>query len=310
MEDAPDEYMDHIKKDARFIPGGQYEGGFYYQTDKSNLFNFYIVSLGFFDPEGYYFNTEGVDEFGGYYDEEGVYREEFEDDEYADYGGDGGDFFAEGEFAPVPDVLEPGTTFVVRLGGLPYRATEDEVKKALTAKNVVFDKVTLKIEQGRVREVVVEISKEDSANRLFALRRTEFLGRKLFVHPVEYVKPKTALAPAATQNPKSVIAPAVTSNKEEEKKKPAVEKPQAEAPKTEAVKEVKKATKKKVPKPVTSGPAPELISLPSTATTWADLTPEIVSSVKGTVAIGKYVKPPATKPAKKAASKGGKKQQS
>ena len=35
---------------------------------------FYILSTGeYFDPEGYYFNKQGFDEFGGYYDKNGEY---------------------------------------------------------------------------------------------------------------------------------------------------------------------------------------------------------------------------------------------
>lgn len=37
--------------------------------------DFYILpdNKGFYDPDGYLFNSEGFDEFGGYYDEEGQY---------------------------------------------------------------------------------------------------------------------------------------------------------------------------------------------------------------------------------------------
>ena len=31
------------------------------------------MCLGFYDPDGYFFNEEGFDEYGGYYDEEGLY---------------------------------------------------------------------------------------------------------------------------------------------------------------------------------------------------------------------------------------------
>jgi len=29
--------------------------------------------LAFYDPDGYYFNIEGYDEFGGYYNDKGIY---------------------------------------------------------------------------------------------------------------------------------------------------------------------------------------------------------------------------------------------
>ena len=32
-----------------------------------------IFWLGFYDPDGYFFDKDGLDEFGGYYDEEGIY---------------------------------------------------------------------------------------------------------------------------------------------------------------------------------------------------------------------------------------------
>jgi hypothetical protein len=43
------------------------------------------LAIGFYDPDGYYFNVEGFDEFGGYYDDDGLYfpgelnKHEFED---------------------------------------------------------------------------------------------------------------------------------------------------------------------------------------------------------------------------------------
>ena len=37
---------------------------------------FYILpdNKGFYDPDGYFFNEKGFDEFGGYYDNEGLYH--------------------------------------------------------------------------------------------------------------------------------------------------------------------------------------------------------------------------------------------
>jgi hypothetical protein len=38
--------------------------------------NFYILpnDQGFYDPDGYLFDAEGFDEFGGYYDNDGFYH--------------------------------------------------------------------------------------------------------------------------------------------------------------------------------------------------------------------------------------------
>jgi hypothetical protein len=38
--------------------------------------NFYILpnDSGFYDPDGYFFDSEGFDEFGGYYDNDGYYH--------------------------------------------------------------------------------------------------------------------------------------------------------------------------------------------------------------------------------------------
>jgi hypothetical protein len=32
------------------------------------------INVDFYDPDGYYFDVEGFDEFGGYYDEHGYYH--------------------------------------------------------------------------------------------------------------------------------------------------------------------------------------------------------------------------------------------
>jgi len=33
-----------------------------------------IFSIGFFDPDGYFFDSEGFDQYGGYYDNDGYYH--------------------------------------------------------------------------------------------------------------------------------------------------------------------------------------------------------------------------------------------
>lgn len=74
------------------------------QDGKYDADGFYILKGGdFFDPEGYYFNNKGYDEFGGYYDKNGEYigppniiladdgafiyvgDEDFEENDYDDY---------------------------------------------------------------------------------------------------------------------------------------------------------------------------------------------------------------------------------
>jgi len=34
---------------------------------------FILIFIGYYDPDGFLFNTEGFDEFGGYYNEKWVY---------------------------------------------------------------------------------------------------------------------------------------------------------------------------------------------------------------------------------------------
>ena len=47
------------------MAGGYYDGlGFYILPDNQ----------GFYDPDGYYFDKDGFDEFGGSYDERGYYH--------------------------------------------------------------------------------------------------------------------------------------------------------------------------------------------------------------------------------------------
>jgi hypothetical protein len=41
---------------------------------RDNFNNDDIFSLGFFDPDGYFFDSEGFDQYGGYYDNDGYYH--------------------------------------------------------------------------------------------------------------------------------------------------------------------------------------------------------------------------------------------
>ncbi len=45
----------------------------YSQTIKVTIIKIYL-SLGFFDPDGYFFDQEGFDQYGGYYDNDGYYH--------------------------------------------------------------------------------------------------------------------------------------------------------------------------------------------------------------------------------------------
>ena len=217
-----------------------------------------------------------------------MYREEFgEEEAYVDYGGMDEDY-GEG-FLPGPEVIEPGTTFVVRMKNVPFRMEEGQAKKELLANGIEFDKVTLKKDgQGRVQEITVELSKEDSTKKLFNLRGKDFLGRRLRIDPIEYVQPKTAstkiLAPAP---PKKEAAPTQSKSTTEEKK--AVNPPaSSEEHKTStSVKKPKKVADKKE-----SG-VKESITLPANASGWGDIT---ANDVKPAEQIAKYV-PPAKKPA-------------
>lgn len=97
-------------REIKEVEGGYYdEEGFYCLPDGGKNFakqiiilyqitNFPNTPIDFYDPDGYYFNKEGFDEFGGRYDNEGLYipgeknkhefqdmyAQEVDDDEYND----------------------------------------------------------------------------------------------------------------------------------------------------------------------------------------------------------------------------------
>jgi hypothetical protein len=58
------------------VEGGFYdEMGFYILPNDQGKSTLAIyIFLGFYDPDGYLFNKDGLDEFGGYFDNEGFYH--------------------------------------------------------------------------------------------------------------------------------------------------------------------------------------------------------------------------------------------
>jgi esterase/lipase superfamily enzyme len=63
-EDAIREAFFTCKTDVDKMEGGEYdEHGFYRLPDGD-----------FYDPDGYYFNKDGQDQFGGYYDDDFMYH--------------------------------------------------------------------------------------------------------------------------------------------------------------------------------------------------------------------------------------------
>jgi hypothetical protein len=61
-----------------------------FHSPRTFSLTFFPLILAFYDPDGYYFNKDGFDEFGGYYDAKGIYhpgeknKHEFEE-LYQDY---------------------------------------------------------------------------------------------------------------------------------------------------------------------------------------------------------------------------------
>ena len=61
-------------REIKKVPGGYFDDlGFYNLPDGGNFIWRYI-NIDFYDPDGYYFNKEGKDEFGGHYDSDGYYH--------------------------------------------------------------------------------------------------------------------------------------------------------------------------------------------------------------------------------------------
>lgn len=65
-----------MAKSFQEVEGGYYDDMNFYilPNEKGNkhICNSYL--LGFYDPDGYFFDKDGFDQFGGYYDNEGYYH--------------------------------------------------------------------------------------------------------------------------------------------------------------------------------------------------------------------------------------------
>ena len=176
-------YMDHIRTNPKFKPDGKLDAeGFYIQSDQSIFVSH--ISIGFFDPDGFYFNTHGYDEMGGYYGQDGVYREtDFEGDDHDEYAEIYGGFVDEADpvLASINGAVA-GTKFVAVLTNLPYRVTPAEIEAELKKLKIVYQKVEVKRDAAnKVKDAEVTITQKESAVLMCKMNSKDFLGRRLFV---------------------------------------------------------------------------------------------------------------------------------
>lgn len=205
--------------------------------------------LGFFDPEGYYFNPEGFDEFGGYYDDDLHYVDAYMEDNEEELGQE--TYGNEGEEAELTlELLEhapAGTQFVALLRNLPYFSKDEEIERELKQTyHIVYDKVEVKRAEGKVKTARVVLKDKTAAKQLYDLFGKPFLGRNLKV-----AFPDLGLdAIIPTSTPTQV--PSMHAAEKEEPKKPESAKPVTAKPaaqpvtkKAEPIPEEKKEIKQK-----------------------------------------------------------------
>ena len=148
------------------------------------------TTIGFFDPDGYFFNTEGYDDVGGYYDRRGNYCDaDFDCGKPEEDAGEEDRLYAEYQreqhIEPIRcwvQAASEGFTFFAVLGNLPSAATHDQVKNELLKHHVTFQKIELKQDSERkLRSVDLHINSKAAAGALLDLNGEPFLGRKLRV---------------------------------------------------------------------------------------------------------------------------------
>lgn len=192
-----------------------------------------LTRLGFFDPDGFYFNPDGVDEFGGYYDEEGNYQEEYEggDDDYLDPYGKHAGHHGDDDLEALQLVIEASQgPFVAALSNLPFYAREPDVEAELKAWHVLSSKVTFKYDkQNRLQQAYVHLPNKDAAKAILKLHHQQFLGRTLRINFPDLENGEEGfddvplLPPPSSATPAPAPAPAPPAQ-------PAVEKEQARPP--------------------------------------------------------------------------------
>ena len=205
--------------------------------------------IGFFDPEGFYFNPKGYDEAGGYYDDHGIYRD--------------GDYISHEQTNPeeeqlyidytIQEYVDPiqaaiasateGVEFLAVLSNLPHEATKEQVEDELKKQGIVFQKLDLKFDQwNKFKQANVRMQSKEAAKTLLDLHGKQFMGQTLkveFPHftlksgfdahsPVSLPPvslPPVSLPPAAEPKPekkeesKVVVKEEPKKHQEEEKKK-------------------------------------------------------------------------------------------
>jgi hypothetical protein len=209
-----------------------------------------LFLVGFFDPEGYYFNAEGFDEFGGYYDDDLHYVDAYMEDNEEELGQE--TYGNEGEEAELTlELLEnapAGTQFVAVLRNLPYFSKNEEIERELKqAYHITYDKLDVNRAEGKVKAVRVTLKDKTVAKQLYELYGKPFLGRNLKVAFPDLGLDAIAPTSTPTQVP-ATHAPEKQEAKKQEAAKPVAEKPAtkpAETKKAEPVPEEKKETKPK-----------------------------------------------------------------
>ena len=230
------------------------------------------INLGFFDPDGYFFDKSGYDEFGGFY-EDGVYVE--------------ADFEAEDEYDPTQehiyeqyekqiaieptllliDAAEAGTSFVAVLKNLPYRARENEVIQELKGNNIQYQKMEcVRDSENKLVKVKLTTNVKEIAKAIMKLNDSYFLGRKLRIEFLDLADDEFHnLEPIVVKTELIVVPP--TENK--------METPSIAPPKTEEKKEIPQPTQQPQSLPHAKPQPPEVpIEIPKDLKSVWDMSPE------------------------------------
>ena len=176
-------YIEKLRSNTNFVEGGAVdEDGFYIQIDGSKWSKSIV---GYFDPEGVFFDEHGYDEFGGYYDDDGVYREADYEKEY--------DEELEEEAKQHKDYLNNcietsnENNFKGMIMNIVDKVTEKEVKDELEKLSKDFGTVNIHKEEDDTQTALVEVKSKEAAKAMISLHTKKMFGDKIDIDFEEFM---------------------------------------------------------------------------------------------------------------------------
>ena len=150
------------------------------------VFPYFII--GYFDPDGIFFNVDGYDECGGYYDDDGVYRE-------ADYDKEGDEEIKEelkNHMEYLKNCVEgsKAESFKGLIMNIVGKTTLDDVKAELDKVSKDFGTVTIHPEEDESQTATIEVKSKEAAKALIELHGKKIFGDRVDVDFEEFMTEK------------------------------------------------------------------------------------------------------------------------